>query len=200
MLPAGCATAQQPAVEPVPSAAEDDGGVPRRPDGVVLEPPAAMPSVEARAEAHGVVSLREPLPDEALRQCVSAMMDAWQHKSIERLRELLTADAALLENHSGGRKVLEDSWRQRMHAHEYDRLAGLELVRLERVERWDWDALGGPDAPERPTSMRPGELYVRVPLEVTTVAGEKYFEDEIDLLVRPDGSRYRIAAYGERSR
>jgi hypothetical protein len=87
-----------------------------------------------------------------------------------------------------------------MHSHEYERLAGLELVRIERVEQWDWDTLGEPDTPERPSGMRPGELYVRVPLEMTVVAGEKYFDDEIVLLLRPDGSRYRIAAYAERSR
>jgi hypothetical protein len=174
--------------------------IPRKPDGVVLEPPAAMPSAVPRAEARGVVALREPLADEAVRQCISTMMDAWTHKSVDRMRELLTTDAGPLEGRAGGRKALEDSWRQRMHSHEYERLAGLELVRFERVERWEWDALGHPDAPERPADMHPGELFVRVPLEVTVVAGEKLFDDQIVLVLRPDGARYRIAAYGEQSR
>ncbi len=159
-----------------------------------------MPSVVQRAEARGVLALREPLADEALRQCIFSMMDAWQHKSVESLKELLTPDAGPLEGRAGGRKALEDAWRQRMHAHEYERLAGLELVRFERVERWEWDALGHPEAPERPADMHPGELYVRVPLEVTVVAGEKLFDDEIILVLRPEGGHYRIAAYGEESR
>lgn len=159
-----------------------------------------MPSAAPRAEARGVVTLREPLAEEALRQCITTILDAWQHKSIEGLRELLTADAGPLDGRSGGRKALEDSWRQRMHVHEYERLAGLELVRFERVQRWEWDALGHPDAPERPADMQPGELYVRVPLEVTVVAGEKLFEDEMVLLLRPEGTRFRVAAYGEQSR
>ncbi len=128
------------------------------------------------------------------------MMEAWQQESIEHLRELLTPDAGPIENRAGGRKALEDSWRQRMRAHEYGQLAELELVRFDRVERWEWDALGRPDAPERPAEMQPGELYVRIPLEVTAFAGERLFDDEIVLLLRPEGSRYRIAAYGEESR
>jgi hypothetical protein len=159
-----------------------------------------MPSAVARAEARGVVALREPLADEAIRQCISTIMDAWTHKSVERMRELLTTDAGPFEGRAGGRRALEASWTQRMHAHEYERLAGLELVRFERVERWEWDALGRPDAPERPADMRPGELFVRVPLEVTVVGGERLFDDQIVLLLRPDGPHYRIAAYGEQSR
>ncbi len=197
----GCAATQLQASPPIAAEGEGtDGGAPRRPDGVVLEPPAALPSAVPRAEALGVVALREPLPDEALRACIATIVDAWEHEAIERLRELLTIDAGPLENRTAGRKALEDSWRQRMHAHEYGRLAGLELVRFERVERWDWDALGGPEAPERPGWMRPGELFVRVPFETTVVAGEKYFDDELILVLRPEGARYRIAAYGERSR
>jgi hypothetical protein len=178
----------------------EGAGIARKPDGVVLEPPAAVPSGVARAEARGVVTLRAPLPEDALKRCIGAMMQAWQQKSPDRLRELLTSDAGPIDNRSGGRKALEDGWRQRMHSHEYERLAGLELVRFERVQRWEWDALGQRDAPERPQDMRPGELYVRIPLEVTAIAGEKLFEDEIVLLVRPDGPRYRIAAYGEETR
>lgn len=197
----GCAAPQEPQSAVATRVTESEAETPpRKPDGVVLEPPTAMPSAAARAEARGVVTLREPLAEEALRQCITTILDAWQHESIERLRELLTTDAGPLDSRSGGRKALEDSWRQRMHIHEYEHLAGLELVRFERVQRWDWDALGQPDAPERPAGMQPGELYVRVPLEVTVVAGEKLFDDEMVLLLRPEGAHFRVAAYGEQSR
>jgi hypothetical protein len=144
--------------------------------------------------------LREPLAEQALRRCITLMLQAWEEKSVDHLRELLTPDAGPIDNRPGGRKALEESWRQRMHSHEYERLAGVELVRFERVEHWEWETLGAADAPERPADMHPGEIYVRIPLEVTVVAGEKLFDDEILLLVRPDGSRYRIAAYGEQPR
>jgi hypothetical protein len=92
---------------------------------------------------------------------------------------------------------LIESWRQRLRAHPYGRLAGVELVRPERVERWESDDLGSPDAPPRPPDMRPGELYVRVPLEASRMAGERFFGDVIVLLVRREEGRYKIAAYGE---
>jgi hypothetical protein len=70
-------------------------------------------------------------------------------------------------------------------------------VRPERIEHYAYDELGGTDAPARPVSMREGEVYVRVPLEVTQVGGEKYFDDVIVLILRRDEGGYKIAAYGE---
>ncbi|MDP9151451.1 MAG: hypothetical protein M3O36_16140, partial [Myxococcota bacterium] len=67
----------------------------------------------------------------------------------------------------------------------------------ERIERYDWSDLSAPAAPPRPLEMRPDEVYVRVPLEVTRVAGERLFGDVIVLLLKREGSRYKVAAYGE---
>jgi hypothetical protein len=163
----------------------------------VVEPPAAMPSAAARAEARGVVALREPLAGDAVRDLVAALIDAWQRESLDALSSLLTADAGPFEARVRGRAAVVESWRQRLRAHPYSKLAGMELVRPERIERWDLDDLGAPDAPARPQEMRPGELYVRVPIEVSRIAGEKFFGEMIVLLVRREEGRYRIAAYGE---
>jgi hypothetical protein len=170
---------------------------PRRPDAVVVEPPPAMPSAVSRADARGVVALREPLAGDAVGNLVSALVDAWQRESLEALTALLTADAGPIEARARGRNTLVESWRQRLHAHPYGRLAGVELVRPERIERWEAEDLTAADAPARPPDMRPGELYVRVPLEVSRVAGEKFFGDVIVMLVRREDGKYRIAAYGE---
>ena len=93
--------------------------------------------------------------------------------------------------------MLVESWRQRMRAHQFRRLEGMQLVRPERIEHYAYDELGGADGPVRPAAMREGEVYVRVPLEVTQVAGEKYFDDFIVLLLRREDGGYKIAAYGE---
>ena len=45
--------------------------------------------------------------------------------------------------------------------------------------------------------MHPDETYVRVPLDVTQLSGEKYFEGTIVLILRAEHGRGRIAAYGE---
>jgi hypothetical protein len=45
--------------------------------------------------------------------------------------------------------------------------------------------------------MRPDELYVRAPFEVTRVGGERLFGDVLLLLLRREGNQYRVSAYGE---
>lgn len=156
-----------------------------------------MPLPAARAEAQGVVALREPLSSDAVVDVVRALVAAWQHESLDGLEALLTDDAGPIEARGRGRTALVDSWRQRLRQHAYHHLEGLELVRPERIEHYAYDELGGPDAPARPPGMRAGEVYVRVPLEVTQIAGEKYFDDVIVLLLRREEGTYKIAAYGE---
>ena len=192
----GCGAVQPPTVD-APGVAASAETPPRRPDAVVVEPPAALPSAAAHAEARGVVALREPLAGDALREAVLQVAEAWQLGSLEALVALLTSDAGAIEARSRGRGPLVESWRQRLRAHEYGRLAGVELLRPERIERWSWDELGASDAPARPADMRPDEVYVRAPLEVTRLANEKVFDEVMVLLVRLEDGRYKVSAYGE---
>jgi hypothetical protein len=187
--------ASQPAVTQAPAASAS--APPRRPDAVVVEPPAAMPPVVTRAEARGVVALRPSLSTEAVRDLVQSLVEAWQRGSLEGLAALLATDAGPIEARARGPGALQEAWRQRLRAREYKRLEGLELVRLDRIEHYAWAELGGPDAPPRPNDMRADEVYVRVPLEVTQVAGERYFDGVIVLMLRADEGRARIVAYGE---
>jgi len=169
----------------------------RQPDGVVVEPPAALPAIAVHARAQGVVALREPAGDEVVTNLVAELIEAWQHESVESLSALLASDAGPLGARARGRAALVEGWRTRLRAHPYNRLAEVDLVRPERIERWEYDDLGGPEAPARPPEMRPGEIYVRVPLETTRISGEKFFDDVIVLIVRREEGKYRIAAYGE---
>jgi hypothetical protein len=194
----GCsnvATGGRPAEAPPENASE---APPRRPDAVVLDPPPTLPRPQTRATASsGVMSLREPLGSEKVIDLVQAFVGAWQRGSLDGLATMLTPDAGPLEARAKGRGGLLEAWRQRMRAHEYVRLAGMELVRPERIEHWETEDLDAPGAPRRPPEMLPGEVYVRVPLEVTTVAGEKVFDDVLVMILRPDDGRFRIVAYGE---
>jgi hypothetical protein len=156
-----------------------------------------MPPPSGVAPARGVVTLREPVNDDVVLGLVQALVDAWQRESLESLLGLLTPDAQNLEVHGRGGTSLQDGWHTRLQTHEYRRLAGIELVRPARIRRWDYDDLGVKGAPPRPPEMRPGDLLVRVPVEVTHVAGEKLFGDLMTLVLRPDGAKLRIAAYGE---
>jgi hypothetical protein len=194
LLCAACASSPTAVVAQPASSTEPP---PRRPDGVVLEPPTAIPPVVTVAEARGVVALRLSLSGDAIRDCVRALLEAWQRGSLDGLSELLTSDAGPLEARARGPGALVEAWRQRLRAHEYKHLEGLDLVRPDRVEHYAFGELGGPDAPARPADMHPDEIYVRVPLEVTQVAGDKLFEGTIVLLVRGEHGRARITAYGE---
>jgi hypothetical protein len=170
---------------------------PRQPDAVVLEPPAAMPGIATHAQARGVVALREPAGGDAVGVLVMSLVAGWQRESLDALSALLTADAGPFGARGRGRAALVEGWRQRLRAHQYADLAGIELVRPERIERWDFDDLGALAAPARPPEMRPGELYVRAPLETTQIGGQKLFDDVIVMLLRREDGEYKIAAYGE---
>lgn len=195
----GCAGAPSPVLAPQshePNAASDTL-LARRPDAVVLEPPTALPAPVSRADARGVVSLRQPLPSDAVVDLVQAFVDAWQRASLDALAAMLTSDAGPIDGRIRGRGALVEAWRQRLRAHEYARLANVEMVRPERIARWDQDDLGAPDAPARPTDMHPGEIYVRAPLEVTRVAGERLFGDVMVMVLRAEEGKLKIVAYGE---
>jgi hypothetical protein len=163
----------------------------------VLEPPTAIPPAVATAEARGVVALRPSLSGEAIHDCVRDLVEAWQRGSLDELTTLLASDAGPIEARARGPGALTEAWRQRLRAREYRRLEGMDLVRPERVEHYSYGELGGEGAPARPADMHPDETYVRVPLEVTQVNGEKYFEGTIVLLLRGDHGRAKITAYGE---
>lgn len=163
----------------------------------MLEPPAALPGATRRADADGVIALREPLSPDLVAEVVEAMADAWQRGQLEAIVALLSSDAGPLEARSRGRAALIDSWRQRLRAHDYARIANVELVRRERIAHWEWDELGGATTPARPRDMRPGEILVRVPIEVTHVGGERLFGDSIVLILRSEDGKLKVAAYGE---
>jgi hypothetical protein len=156
-----------------------------------------MPLTTGAALARGVVALREPVSDDAVVHLVESLVDAWQRESLDGLLALVTPDAQNLEARGRPGTALADGWRQRLQTHEYKRLAGVELVRPEQIRRWDYDDLGAKGAPARPAEMRPGDVLVRVPVEVTHAAGEKLFGDVLVLVLRPSAAALRIAAYGE---
>jgi len=170
---------------------------PRRPDGVVLEPAAALPGPMRRADADGIVALREPLSSDLIAEVVDAMADAWERGQLEGMVALLAPDAGPLDGRARGRTALVESWRQRLRAHDYPRLVSVELVRRDRIAHWEWDELGGPDAPARPRDMRPGEILVRAPIEVTHFGGERLFGDAMVLILRPEDRKLKVTAYGE---
>jgi hypothetical protein len=191
-----CGGAAADAVSPTPPG-EPSPSIVRAPDGVVIDAPPVIPAPLARGIARGVVALREPPAQDAVIELVRTFLDGWQRESLETLLSLAAPDAGLIDGPDHGHAALVESWRQRLRAHDYARLAGFEMVLPERIERWGWDELGGPTRPARPSGMRPGEILVRAPLEVTRVAGERVFGDVVMMVLRRQEGTLRIAGYSE---
>jgi hypothetical protein len=189
----GCTDAHPtvPSVTELPDAS-------RRPDGVMIEPPPALPAASLRADARGVVALREPMGGEAVREAVLAFFAAFVREDRAALEQMLTPDASPLDVPGrGARSVLLVQWNQRMQAVEYGRLQGLEIVRPERIQRFEYDELGGAGEPARPVEMRPGDVFVRVPMEVSRVGPDRFFGETVLMVLRRSEGRFKIAAYGE---
>lgn len=189
MLACGCGGGWETATE-MPKA-------PRRPDGVALEPPAAMPTPTDRASAAGVVALREPLADKDVEEVVRAYLRAFERKDDQALIQMLTPDAVSLGRQGSTRQQLIDVWRTKMKSFEYQRLAGLEVARISEMERHTFDTLGAPGTPARPQEMRPGDLYVRVPIAIPRLGSEQLFGDVLVLLLRREDGRLKIAGQAD---
>ena len=170
---------------------------PRRPDGVALEPPAAMPAASDRAEARGVVALREPLADKDVEDIVRAYIRAFERADDQALIQLLAQDAASLGRAGTNRQQLIETWRTKMKSFEYQRLAGLEIARISQLERHTYETLGTPGALPRPAEMRPGDLYIRVPIATPRVGSDQLFGEVLVLLLRREDGRLKIAGQAD---
>lgn len=80
---------------------------PRRPDGVVIEPPPALPVAGDRAPATGVVALREPLGDKDVEEVVRAYVRAFEREDIDALVQLLAQEAVPLGRFPAGKFVTD---------------------------------------------------------------------------------------------
>ena len=156
-----------------------------------------MPAVVDRAEARGVVALREPLADRDVEDIVRAYIRAFEREDDQALIQLLAADAVSLGRQGSTRQQLIDIWRTKMKSFEYQRLAGLEVARVSQLERHTYETLGAPGAPPRPPEMRPGDLYIRVPIATPRVGSEQLFGDTLVLLLRREDGRLKIAGQAD---
>ncbi|MEO8877837.1 MAG: hypothetical protein ABI461_19745, partial [Polyangiaceae bacterium] len=69
---------------------------PRHPDGVVIEPAPALPDASDQATSRGVVALREPLSDDAVKKTVHAYFAAFVKEDRIAIEKLVTDDVVEL--------------------------------------------------------------------------------------------------------
>ncbi len=178
--------------------------VSRHPDGVVVEPPPAIPFAEEHASAgDGVVALRQPISNEQIGDIVHKYVRAFTEGERDSFDDLLDDNAVMFADggRSQPRAALLQALRSRyqQHAQEYRALRE-DIARLDRIERWSSDDLGPFTDPPRPPEMRKGDVFVRVPLDpqLSPTTGEPLFRSVLTLLLRrgPDHV-LRIAGLGE---
>jgi hypothetical protein len=169
---------------------------PRPPDGVVLDTPPALPLAADRAPASGIVALREPLADKDVEDVVRAYVRAFEREDIDALVQLLAQDATPL-GRAGTKTQLIDLWRTKMKNFEYQKLAGVEVARVAQIEKHDYDGLGVSGGPMRPSEMRPGDLYIRVPIATPRLGTDQLFGDVLVLLLRREEGRLKIAGQSD---
>ena len=169
---------------------------PRHPDGVVLEPPTALPAASDRAAAAGIVALREPLADKDVEDVVRAYVRGFEREDVDALVQLLAQEASPL-GRAGNKNQLVDLWRTKIKNFEYQKLAGVEVARFAQIEKYAYETLGASGAPSRPTEMRVGDLYVRVPIATPRVGSDQLFGDILVLLLRREDGRLKIAGQAD---
>lgn len=156
-----------------------------------------MPSAADRADARGVVALREPLADKDVDDIVRAYIRAFEREEEATLIKLLAQDATSLGRPGSTKAQLIEVWRTRIKSFEYQRLVGLEVARISQLERHTYETLGMPGAPPRPPEMRPGDIYVRVPIATPRIGSEQLFGDVLVLLLRREDGRLKIAGQAD---
>jgi hypothetical protein len=167
---------------------------PRQPDGVLVDPQPAVPESRPRAPALGVVTLEPPIASDAIFSIVTKIFDAFGRRSTSELPALfVTGDIVVLDGHKT-RNEITQSWEQRSRNPDLQLIRGLEVVRIERMDRFDYDELSAISNPPRPPDMQPGDVLVRLPVVAPVGnSGTKLFPDVMFMVVRPVDRVLRIA-------
>ncbi|CAN5806634.1 hypothetical protein BH09MYX1_BH09MYX1_34980 [soil metagenome] len=181
---------------------------PRQPDGVLVEPPPVLPRGEDRGNASSsVVALRPPISDEQIASIVKSYVHALEDESHDEMFELFTSDVfslAPVVAGSGTRAVnVREEYKNRFDQGSRGgpmslrRYRGLEIAQLDKVERYEWSDLSKNGDPPRPTDMRDGDLYVRVPLVAPLGPnGDKLIHDVLLLVLRRDVDAKQVKVAG----
>ena len=137
---------------------------PRRPDGVALEVPSALPVPVESTLVSGIVALRVPPTDQEIEAVVNSYLRGLERADIAGLVQMLTRDAALIGRLGAGRAQIVEMWAARIKwIRGFDSATAQLHFNLAPIETYTYDTALTMGDRVRPASMRPGDLYVRVP-------------------------------------
>lgn len=170
--------------------------------GIPVDPVSSIPKPNDRAAASELVAtLRAPVATEAVAALVRRVFEAFHARDASGIDGEL--DDLVVDLRPEGSETTKPratflyELRNRMKGAPFDQIDVDLVYRPQDVEVWARDELGVPGRPARPTSMTGDDVLVRVPIATPRVGADVLFGDEIRLLLRREGARYRIRGFGE---
>jgi len=179
------------------SAADSRDGppVPRQPDGVFLDSPAATAPACGSAPLRGVVSLCPPPSRDEAISVARAYFRVFAAGDPSAFSPLLAHDARRLED--GTTADLAERLDGRMRRVDYAHLAVDTMVDWENARLLPFDV--APPLLRGPDRMHAGDVLVELPMRTTQVMGVTLFGARVALVLRSEGHppKWKIAAVEE---
>jgi hypothetical protein len=179
-----------------------DAPPPETSGAVAVDPVPVLPRATDRAlSSDGVATLRAPVPREAVAALVRRWFDAFHARDTSGLEPDL--DETIVDLRTDYETVKPRSTfvlyelAPRMKSAPFDQVDVDSMYRPQDVEVWAREELGLAGRPARPNAMQADDLLVRIPIAMTRLGSDVLFGDEVKLLLRRDGSKYRIRGYYE---
>jgi len=171
-------------------------------NGIAVDPISSVPGATDKATATDtVVTLRAPVGTEAVMALVRRVFEAFHARDARALD--VDLDDSVVDVRADNQPI-KQKWQflnemtSRMKATTaFEQLDVDAMYRPADVEIYAYAELGLPGRPSRPTVMSNDDVLVRIPIATPRLGADVLFGDEIRLLLRRDGSRYRIRGYGE---
>lgn len=171
-------------------------------NGIAVDPISSVPSAADKATAtDSVVTLRAPVGTEAVMALVRRVFEAFHARDARALD--VDLDDSVVDVRADNQPI-KQKWQflnemtSRMKVTTaFEQLDVEAMYRPADVEIYAYAELGLPGRPSRPTVMTNDDVLVRIPIATPRLGADVLFGDEIRLLLRRDGARYRIRGYGE---
>lgn len=179
LVAAAACAARGPAFETVTTLPEPA----RHPAGADIDPAPQLPPVERRGNAEsGLLVLETPTDPAAARAVIAAFFRAIVGESPSGVAAVLAPNAIMQEG--SRREGAASAWAARFARFDYRSLAGESLYRDAAVLLREDD----------------GDLWARVPLEISWGARPRVLGDDITLRLTPTGSSWAISEIVEEFR
>ena len=170
--------------------------------GISVDPISSVPGAADHATVtESVVTLRAPVGTEAVMALVRRVFEAFHARDARSLEVDLDDNIIDVKSEPQAQKPkwqwVSDMVTRMKATSAFEQLDVDAMYRPQDVEIYAYGELSLPGRPSRPMAMGTDDVLVRIPIATPRLGADILFGDEIRLLLRRDGSRYRIRGYGE---